>query len=173
MQNVSHENVVKLELFITEIMAAASVTTEPKHDSEDASSATAELERRKKIEAKMFKNQRRHYKKDTRYVLDLYTLTFDEDETVESVGKGFLSYLFCGEMATCGCPLCSTENAFFTKKCICCRHDHLQAGNDIQLVWRERKCQARRRQQRHLEPLLRRSRAFDQVQVAAQLRFSL
>ena len=68
-------------------MAAASVTTEPKHEAEDASSATAELERRKKIEAKMFKNQRRHYKKDTRYVLDLYTLTFDEDETVESVGE--------------------------------------------------------------------------------------
>ena len=45
-----------------------------------------EMERRRKIEAKMFKNQRRHYKKDTRYVLDLYTLTFDEDETVDSIG---------------------------------------------------------------------------------------
>jgi len=48
--------------------------------------ASAELERRKKIEAKMFKNQKRHYKKDTRYVLDLYTIAYDEDETVESVG---------------------------------------------------------------------------------------
>ena len=27
----------------------------------------------------------RHYKKDSMYVLDLYTLTFDEDETVEDV----------------------------------------------------------------------------------------
>ena len=27
----------------------------------------------------------RHYKKDSRFVLDLYTLTFDEDETVEDV----------------------------------------------------------------------------------------
>ena len=26
---------------------------------------------------------RRHYKKDSRFVLDLYTLTFDEDESVE------------------------------------------------------------------------------------------
>ena len=49
--------------------------------------ASAELERRKKIEAKMFKNQKRHYKKDTRYVLDLYTIAYDEDETVESVGE--------------------------------------------------------------------------------------
>ena len=76
----------KLNLYCSANIMAASVTTEPKHDVEDVSS-TAELERRKKIEAKMFKNQRRHYKKDTRYVLDLYTLTFDEDETVESVGK--------------------------------------------------------------------------------------
>ncbi len=27
----------------------------------------------------------RHYKKDSRFVLDLYTLTFDEDETVDDV----------------------------------------------------------------------------------------
>ena len=30
-------------------------------------------------------HSRRHYKKDSMYVLDLYTLTFDEDETVEDV----------------------------------------------------------------------------------------
>ena len=28
---------------------------------------------------------RRHYKKDSRFVLDLYTLTFDEDETVDAI----------------------------------------------------------------------------------------
>lgn len=28
---------------------------------------------------------RRHYKKDTRFVLDLYTLTFDEGETVDEI----------------------------------------------------------------------------------------
>ena len=28
---------------------------------------------------------RRHYKKDSRFVLDLYTLTFDEDEDVDSI----------------------------------------------------------------------------------------
>ncbi len=27
----------------------------------------------------------RHYKKDSRYLLDLYTLTFDEDETVDEI----------------------------------------------------------------------------------------
>ena len=30
-------------------------------------------------------SKRRHYKKDSRYVLDLYTLTFDEDETVDEL----------------------------------------------------------------------------------------
>jgi len=29
--------------------------------------------------------RKRHYKKDTRFLLDLYTLTFDEDETLESL----------------------------------------------------------------------------------------
>ena len=40
-------------------------------------------EKCKVIESKMLQN-RRHYKKDSRFVLDLYTLTFDEDESVES-----------------------------------------------------------------------------------------
>lgn len=31
--------------------------------------------------------RKREYKKDTIYVNDLYTLTFDEDETVESLGS--------------------------------------------------------------------------------------
>lgn len=64
------------------------VTSDQKLDDNEPPSqpASAELERRKKIEAKMFKNQKRHYKKDTRYVLDLYTIAYDEDETVESVG---------------------------------------------------------------------------------------
>ena len=30
-------------------------------------------------------NNKRHYKKDSRYVLDLYTLTFDENETVDEI----------------------------------------------------------------------------------------
>lgn len=30
-------------------------------------------------------NSKRHYKKDSRYLLDLYTLTFDEDETVDEI----------------------------------------------------------------------------------------
>ena len=38
----------------------------------------------KAIESKMLQN-RRHYKKDSRFVLDLYTLTFDEDEDVDSI----------------------------------------------------------------------------------------
>ena len=65
------------------------VTSDQKLDDNEPPSqpASAELERRKKIEAKMFKNQKRHYKKDTRYVLDLYTIAYDEDETVESVGE--------------------------------------------------------------------------------------
>lgn len=29
--------------------------------------------------------RKRHYKKDTAYLLDLYTLTFDENETLESL----------------------------------------------------------------------------------------
>lgn len=30
---------------------------------------------------------RRHYKKDTTYLLDLYTLTFDNNETLESLDE--------------------------------------------------------------------------------------
>jgi hypothetical protein len=30
-------------------------------------------------------SKRRHYKKDSRYLLDLYTLTFDENETVDEI----------------------------------------------------------------------------------------
>ena len=41
-------------------------------------------EKCKVIESKMLQN-RRHYKKDSRFVLDLYTLTFDEDESVDSI----------------------------------------------------------------------------------------
>ena len=41
-------------------------------------------EKCKAIESKMLQN-RRHYKKDSRFVLDLYTLTFDEDEDVDSI----------------------------------------------------------------------------------------
>lgn len=31
--------------------------------------------------------RKRHYKKDSRFVLDLYTLTFDDNETLESLGE--------------------------------------------------------------------------------------
>lgn len=32
------------------------------------------------------KFDRRHYKKDTRFILDLYTLTYDSHENVDSLG---------------------------------------------------------------------------------------
>lgn len=31
--------------------------------------------------------RKRHYKKDTSYLYDLYTLTFDENETLESLDE--------------------------------------------------------------------------------------
>ena len=42
------------------------------------------IEKCRAIESKMLQN-RRHYKKDSRFVLDLYTLTFDDDESVDSI----------------------------------------------------------------------------------------
>jgi hypothetical protein len=31
--------------------------------------------------------RKRHYKKDSVYVMDLYTLTFEDDQTLESLGE--------------------------------------------------------------------------------------
>lgn len=49
----------------------------PEDDEEDDEAGTRE--RRQSLRKK------RHYKKDSRFVLDLYTLTFDEDETVDEI----------------------------------------------------------------------------------------
>ncbi|KAG8231359.1 hypothetical protein J437_LFUL006928 [Ladona fulva] len=35
------------------------------------------------------KKQIRHYKKDTRFLLDLYTLTYDSNESLETVAAVF------------------------------------------------------------------------------------
>lgn len=37
--------------------------------------------------------RKRHYKKDSLYVNDLYTLTFDENETVESLDESVSTLL--------------------------------------------------------------------------------
>ncbi len=44
--------------------------------------------------------RRRHYKKDSRYLLDLYTLTFDEDETVDDVAPCKTMLMATTSMAT-------------------------------------------------------------------------
>lgn len=38
--------------------------------------------------------RKREYKKDSIYVLDLYTLTFDENETLESLGDTTVSEIY-------------------------------------------------------------------------------
>ena len=43
----------------------------------DDEDETSEAKRRRDLESRL---KQRHYKKDSRFLLDLYTLTFDEDQ---------------------------------------------------------------------------------------------
>lgn len=59
------------------VMANFQIGTNLPEDDEDDEVGTKE--RRQSLRKK------RHYKKDSRFLLDLYTLTFDEDETVDEI----------------------------------------------------------------------------------------
>ena len=45
----------------------------------DDDDETSEVKRRRELESRL---KQRHYKKDSRFLLDLYTLTFDEDQVI-------------------------------------------------------------------------------------------
>ena len=38
-------------------------------------------------ERRLSLQKKRHYKKDSRFLYDLYTLTFDENETLDEIGQ--------------------------------------------------------------------------------------
>ena len=82
----------EIEIEVPEILRDNPENLEPIHENETITTFTknilnqtpANTEKCKAIESKMLQN-RRHYKKDSRFVLDLYTLTFDEDESVDTI----------------------------------------------------------------------------------------
>ena len=82
----------EIEIEVPEILRDSPESLEPIDENETIKTFTkniinqtpANKEKCKAIESKMLQN-RRHYKKDSRFVLDLYTLTFDEDESVDTI----------------------------------------------------------------------------------------
>ena len=53
------------------------VTVDDNIVGDDEDETSLELKQRRESETRL---KRRHYKKDSRFLLDLYTLTFDEDQ---------------------------------------------------------------------------------------------
>ena len=53
------------------------VTVDDNIVDDDEDETSLELKQRRESETRL---KRRHYKKDSRFLLDLYTLTFDEDQ---------------------------------------------------------------------------------------------
>ena len=72
--------------------------------------------------------KKRHYKKDSRFLLDLYTLTFDEDEEVEEIPTCKTSIMINDYMlsnSTPSSPTATRAKSFLGKWIVCKIHQFL------------------------------------------------